>query len=125
VAIGVVLAQPRYPYNVSQPDLVEGNPIAGLEENYDSLHCVSVIMGKGPKMDGGKVAEGPVYQTSGEYVLVATGLGKTIKRARAKVYGTIDGVHFPDMMYRTDIGEKVIDSLPSLHRFGYLMDMIE
>jgi phosphoribosylamine--glycine ligase len=123
VAIGVVLAQPRYPYNASTPDMVEGNPIDGVEENYDNLHCASVMVGKGPKMDGGKVVEGPVYQTSGEYVLVATGLGKTVGRARQKVYNTIGGVHFPDMMYRTDIGAKVIDSLPALHRFGYLMDM--
>jgi hypothetical protein len=27
VAIGVVLAQPMYPYNKSTPEMVEGNPI--------------------------------------------------------------------------------------------------
>ena len=30
VAIGVVCAQPRYPYNNSPPDMVEGNPIEGI-----------------------------------------------------------------------------------------------
>lgn len=123
VAIGVVCAQPRYPYNDSPPDLVEGNPISGLEDAYDDVHCASVMMGRGPRMKDGKIADGAVYETSGEYVLVATGLGKTVERARKKVYGVVDKVKFPNMIYRTDIGEKVADALPALHKFGYATEM--
>jgi phosphoribosylamine--glycine ligase len=123
VAIGVVLSQPRYPYQSSPADLIEGNPIAGLDEVYENVHCVSVMRGKGPKMGKGGIEDAKVYQTSGEYVLVATALGKTVERARDKVYRTVDQIHFPDMMYRTDIGEKVQKVLPQLHRHGYLKDM--
>lgn len=123
VAIGVVVAQPRFPYDVSPLELVEGNPISGVEENYENLHCVSVMIGKGPKMEGGKVVEGAVYMTSGEYVLVATALGKTVERARAKVYGILDEVRLPNRMFRTDIGEKVIEALPAMRRHGYLTEM--
>ena len=81
------------------------------------------MRGNGPMLKDGRIVEGRVYQTSGEYVLVATGLGKTIDLARRKVYRTIEGIHFPDMMYRTDIGEKVQKVLGKLQDFGWLLDM--
>lgn len=123
VAIGVVMAQPRYPYNASAPEIVEGNPIAGLEDVYEDFHCASVMLGKGPRMESGKVVDGPVYMTTGEYVGCATATGKTVERARQKVYATVDKVKFANRMYRTDIGEKVIKALPALHRFGYARQM--
>jgi phosphoribosylamine---glycine ligase len=123
VAIGVVMAQPRYPYNSSPPELVEGNPITGLEENLSDVHMVSVMVGKGPCMEEGRVVDRPCYQTTGEYVLVATGLGRTVRQARAKVYGVVDEIHFPNRMYRTDIGEKLETELPELHNYGFALDL--
>ena len=64
------------------------------------------------------------YETTGEYVLCATGLGKTIEKARAKVYSAVEKIRFPNRMYRSDIGCKVIDALPRMHQFGYLKDML-
>ena len=110
-AIGVVLGQPRFPYNSSPTDLVEGNPINGVEAAGDAAHLVSVMK------------HGDKYETSGEYVAVMTGLGKTIELARQKVYAAVDKVRFPNKIYRRDIGEKVIRSIPMLHRHGYLRDM--
>jgi len=123
VAIGVVMAQPRFPYANSPPEMVEGVPIAGVEDVLDDVHLVSAMIGKGPRMEGGKAVEGPTHQTTGEMVLVATALGKTVDRARAKVYRTIDGIRFPNAIYRSDIGCKVIEAMPALHRFGYAMEM--
>jgi phosphoribosylamine--glycine ligase len=123
VAVGVVLAQPRYPYGDSKPELVEGNPIEGVDEVYDDLHLAQVMRGTGPQMKGGKVVDAPTYETSGEYVMVATALGKTVEAARKRVYRTIDKVHFADMMYRTDIGVKVQKNLPKLQVYGYALDM--
>jgi phosphoribosylamine--glycine ligase len=123
VAIGVVLAQPMFPYNKSPPERVEGNPIAGFDEVWPDIHPVSVMRGRGPQMKDGKVVDGPNYQTTGEYVAVATSLGKSIEVARKKVYGVVDHVHFPDMIHRTDIGEKVAKVLPKLHSYGYALDM--
>lgn len=123
VAIGVVCAQPRYPYNNSPPEMVEGHPISGLESVWSDIHPVSVMLGKGPMMHGGKVVDGPTFQTTGEYVLVATGLGKSVEKARARVYGTIDEIGFADMLYRTDIGCKVVEALSQLHRHGYCLDL--
>ena len=123
VAIGVVLSQPRYPYNDSPPEMVEGNPISGVDEAWDDLHLASVMKGKGPVMKDGKVVDGETYQTTGEYVMVATGLGKTIEKARKAVYGAIDKVKFPNAMYRDDIGKKLEKPLPELHKAGYAAKM--
>lgn len=121
-AIGVVMAQPHYPYDMSTPDEVDGKPIQGVEDVLQDVHLVEAMMGKGPVFEDGKVVERPTYQTAGEYVCVATGLGKTITQARSRVYATVKTVRFPNVMYRTDIGQKVQAALPSFHRFGWLMD---
>lgn len=123
VAIGVVLAQPCYPFNLASPAQVEGVPIQGVEGVLADVHLVEAMMGKGPAMDAGKLVDRPTYQTAGEYVLVATGLGKTVTKARKAVYGTVDEIRFPNRMFRTDIGEKVIKALPAMHQHGYLLDM--
>ncbi len=123
VAIGVVLAQPMWPYNKSPPELVEGNPIAGLEAVWSDVHPVSVMKGRGPIMQDGKVVEGPNFQTTGEMVAVCTGLGKTVERARKRVYDVVDKISFPDMIYRTDAGEKLEPVLGKLHGFGYAREV--
>lgn len=123
VAIGVVMAQPRYPYNCSPPDLVEGNPISGLTKVIDNIHPASVMLAKGPIWEGGKIVDAKIPQTTGEYVLVATGLGKTVQKARDKVYDTVSQVKFANAMYRTDIGEKLEKPLTKLHNFGFAKDM--
>ncbi len=124
VAIGVVMAQPKCPYNVSKPADVEGNPISGLDEDLDdAYHPIGVMMGKGPKMDDGNVTDGYVPQTTGEYVLCVTGLGKTISDAKEKVYKSVGKIHFADAIYRTDGGDKVTKVLPKLHEFGIAMDL--
>lgn len=123
VAIGVVCSQPQYPYDTATPDMVEGNPISGLEAVWDHIHPVQVMVGKGPVMKGDKVVEAEQFQTTGEYVLVATGLGKTVEKAREAVYGVIDGISLPNMIVRSDIGVKVQQQLPELHKLGYATQM--
>jgi phosphoribosylamine--glycine ligase len=123
VAIGVVMAQPNYPYSLSPPELVVGNPIEGLDDVWPDVHLASVMRSKGPVMKDSKVVEGQTYETSGEYVLCATALGKSVTDARKKVYRTIDKIHFPNRMFRTDIGEKVQAALPDLHRRGFALEM--
>ena len=123
VAIGVVMAQPTYPYETAPPEQVEGIPVSGVDDVLPDIHLVEVMRGKSPVMDGGKVADRETYQTAGEYVCVATGLGKTIEKARKRTYSVVDQVHFPGRMYRTDIGVKVAEKLGAFHKAGYLVNM--
>lgn len=123
VGIGVVCAQPRYPYNDSDPKMVQGVPISGCDDVWPDLHPAEMMMGRGPTMKDGKVVDGQVYETAGEYVLIMTALGDTVEKARSRVYRSIDQVSFPNMMFRNDIGLKLEKSLPKLHDFGYAQEM--
>ena len=105
VCVGVVLAQPPYPSFKCKPEEVEGNPISGLDDVWDDIHPCMMMIGKGPIMQNGKVVDAPMYQTTGPYVLVATGLGKTVEDANKTDYATIDKISFPNVMHRTDIGD--------------------
>ncbi|HUO22471.1 MAG TPA: LAGLIDADG family homing endonuclease, partial [Caulobacteraceae bacterium] len=119
VAIGVVLAQPRFPYGDSRPEMVEGNPIGGIEGVWSQAHPAQMMRGVGPVMGGGRVVDAPTYQTAGEIVAVMTGLGATVEDARKDVYGAVDEVKIPNMMYRNDIGCGLEGCLTKLHRLGF------
>ena len=123
VAIGVVMAQPQFPYSTAAPNEVEGNPISGVDAVWDHVHPVDMMIGKGPMMKGGKVVDGPIYQTAGEYVMVCTGLGRSVAAARKKVYDAVNEIAFANQIVRCDIGEKVAEQLPDLHKLGYALDM--
>lgn len=123
VCMAVVIGQPRFPYDSSTPEEVTGKPIQGLEDVYDDVHCCGVMVGRGPVMKDGKVVDAPQFQTADEYVMVVTGLGKTIEKARKRVYGTIDQIRLPDMIYRNDGGEKVEKALTAMHAAGYALTL--
>lgn len=121
--IGVVCAQPPYPSEKFNKEEVEGEPISGFDEVRDQVHPCAVMIGKGPVMEGGKIVDKPTYQTSGPYVCVVTGLGENVKEAQRAVYSAVDEISFPDMMYRTDIGDKVKRYLPELHKHGFALEI--
>jgi phosphoribosylamine---glycine ligase len=123
VATGVCMTQHPWPDSNAPEGKVVGNPIMGIEEYYDDAHCAMVMVGKGPKYEDGKVVERPIYMTAGAYVLVATGLGKTVAKSRKTVYRVADAIKFKDAEYRTDIGEKIAPVLPKLHAAGYARDL--
>lgn len=122
-AVGVVLAQPPWPQFDGKPECVEGNPITGMDEVWNQCHPCMMQIGKGPNMEGDKVVDGPQYQTAGELVAVVTGLGATVSKARKACYAAVDDISFCDAIYRTDIGDKLEDCLPKLHRTGFAEDM--
>ena len=122
-AAGVVLSQPSYPFESAPPEQVEGIPIQGADEVLPDLHLVEAMRGKGPVWENGRVVEKPVFETAGEYVAVATGLGKTVSKAMKRVYSTVDKVRFPDMGYRNEIGARLEKELPKLHAAGYALDV--
>lgn len=124
-AIGVVCAQPLYPYDDEPSELNTGNPIVGVDEVHENLHLVSVMREKGPAWKDGNVVEEEIYKTTGAYALVVTALGKTITAAQKRVYGAIDEVKFKDKMFRTDIGDKVKPLLEPLQKFGYALGLKE
>jgi phosphoribosylamine--glycine ligase len=106
--IGVVFLQPK-------KDAI-GNVVSGITPaNWNDVHLVSVRAGMG--VEGGKEKE--ILLTTGEYVLVVTGSGETVRKARRAVYSTVDQIHVPDVMIRDDAAEEFMESLPELQKLGF------
>lgn len=123
VCCSVVCAQPPYPSEKFKPEDVEGEPVSYDEKVRNQLHPCQVMLGKGPVMEGDNIVDAPMWQTSGPYVMVVTGTGSTVPQAQESCYSAVDEVSFPDMMYRTDIGDKVLKALPEMHRHGFSLPM--
>jgi phosphoribosylamine--glycine ligase len=90
VALCVVLAAGGYP---AKPRA--GDAITGLPPARDDL----VVFHAGTRTDG----EGRLV-TAGGRVLGVTAHGADLASARARAYGTIDGIRFDGMHFRRDIG---------------------
>jgi phosphoribosylamine--glycine ligase len=119
-SVCVVLAQPDFPYGNLKKEEISGIPIYGVtKKNQKYIQPQSVQMMKLPDMDGETVVERPIWATSGDYLAVVTGFGKTIKQAMDRAYKTVDEISVPNMIYRNDIGAGLKDKIPKLHAMGY------
>lgn len=120
VACGVVLSQPDYPYSKKTKAETDGIPIYGVtDKNQQYLAPQSVKIVPQPVMDGDSLTEKPTWTTTGDYIAVVTGMGKTVKKAMERAYGTVEELYVADGMYRDDIGESLEKKLPKLHKLGY------
>lgn len=123
VACGVVVAIPDYPYSNKTKAERSDIPVYGVtDKNRQFIAPQSIKLAKQPVMDGDKVIEKEIWTTADDYLAVVTGLGKTVKKAAERAYGTLKELHVADMIYRDDIGEKLKDSLPKLHKHGYALE---
>lgn len=120
VACGIVVAQPDYPYGNRKPEEMADLPIYGVTaENQSYLYPQSVKRAKMPDMQGKEIVEREIWCTTGEYLMVVTGTGKTVRQATTRAYDTLHDLHVPDMIYRDDIGEKLEEEIPKLQLHGY------
>jgi phosphoribosylamine---glycine ligase len=120
VACGVVLAQPDYPNSKLTKREVADIPIYGITgENRKHVHPQSVKIESMPDMDGNQVVERDIWTTTGDYIAVVTGFGKTVKQACDRAYKTVKEIHVPNLMYRDDIGERLEKQIPELQKHGY------
>jgi phosphoribosylamine---glycine ligase len=93
-ALGVVMAAAGYPDNVRRGDVIEG-----LER---AARLPGKIFHAGTRLESGKVL------TNGGRVLCAVGLGESVVQAQRAAYALADGVHWPGVQYRRDIGYRAV-----------------
>jgi phosphoribosylamine--glycine ligase len=124
-AIGVVVAQRPYPYSDGGPSEVEGNPVYGTDKVSNDVHLMQVMMSKGAVWNGAITKESPLLRTTGPYVMVVTGQGKTVIDAKNCVYKNIDDISLSDMIVRDDIGDTLKSGLPVLNKLGYALDVVQ
>ena len=119
------VGQPPYPESDDEHKETTDIPIYGVtkaNENY--LYPQSVKRMRLPDMDGGKIVDREIWATTGEYILVVTGQGKTVRQACTRAYDTLHEIHIPNMSFRDDIGEKLEDQIPKLQAHGYCKDWV-
>lgn len=121
IATGVVVAQPDYPYSTRTPEELEGVPIYGVtSKNEPYLSPQAVKIEKMPDMDGEKkVIDRPIWCTTGDYILVVSGQGSSVRQSTKRAYETLKELSLADMIYRDDIGEKLEEEIPKLQAHGY------
>src|SRR5260221_3027535 len=126
VVIGVVLTHGDYPNSKLTGRDWSGYPIRGItEHNMDSLHFVDVKFGKTPVRSGGRVKDQATYVTSHDCILVVTGVWTTVREAQAAAYQTAWQIDLPgDVMFRTDIGDRLAEDLPALQQHGFASGMM-
>lgn len=121
-AAGVVMAIPDFPYSKITRKEVTGIPLYGItDKNRDAIHPCMVMAGEAPQNVDGTIVTAPCLVTAGDYVLVATGTGKTVRQARTQVYGVLDDLKKTpgNPFWRIDIGQKLKMQLPKLQALGY------
>lgn len=92
IALGVVLAADGYPDSYHK-----GDTIIGLADINN--HTIKVFHA-GTKQENGNVV------TNGGRVLCVTALGDDINAAQQLAYNTVNKIHWENMYYRRDIGDK-------------------
>jgi phosphoribosylamine---glycine ligase len=126
VAIGVVMSVPDYPYSHMTRKEVVGIPIYGIKPSLlEHLHPCELMMGEGlPLRIKGEMRAMPMLVTAGDYVLVMTAVGPTVRDASNTVYRRLETLIVPNSpMYRTDIGRRLGKQLPKIQKHGYAAGM--
>ena len=97
---------------------VTGFPVWGInEKNRYNIHPAEMMLGEGFNEKGKKE---PMMVSAGDYLLIATGTGNGVEKARDRAYGVIRELEIPNSpMYRTDIGNRLEKQLPKLQALGY------
>ncbi|QXQ04969.1 hypothetical protein KX816_11770 [Sphingosinicellaceae bacterium] len=109
-SLGVVLTTPPFPYTRKQVPEPVGLPVLIDATERANLHYGEVGLDAGGAL-----------VTSGLYgwTMVVTGTGATVIEARDDAYARVRGVVIPNMRYRLDIGQRLIDrDLATLKSLG-------
>lgn len=126
VACGVVLAIPDYPYSKATGKEVTGIPIYGLKNSlWKHTHPCEMACKMAPLQVGDEIINTLQPVTAGDYVLVMTAVGETVKEAALLTYRRLGRLTMPGSpMWRTDIGKRLSKQLPKLQQMGYATNLM-
>lgn len=121
VATGIVMALPEFPYGKTPLDKVVGAPIYGLTPAVRRhVHLCEAMQGEAPCDVNDQIVTMPCPLTAGDYVLVASGTGDSVRQSRGRAYRVLDKVKVPaSPFWRPDIGQRLKEQLPAIQSKGY------
>jgi phosphoribosylamine--glycine ligase len=128
VAVGVCLVHGDFPRggDARAKDPINtwaGYPIYGVGDT-TNIHWQQAMAGKVPRLVGDTVEPTTMDLTAGNYPLIVTGTGLTVRQAANKAYGNVKKLSMPsNLMYRTDIGMSLMADLPRLQKHGFARGM--
>ena len=125
LALGVTVAIPDYPYKTIPIDKAVGVPVYGITPSlHPHIHPCMMMWGDAPQETNGKIIQAPMPLTAGDYVLIATGSGRTVREAQSRAYNVTKKLKIPSSpFWRPDIGSRLKKQLPELQRMGYATGM--
>ena len=126
VAVGVVMAIPDFPYShLTRKDVV-GIPLYGLKKPVTpNVHLCEVMQGHAPQTIQGTIKDAPCLVTAGDYLLVASGTGDTVRSAARAAYRTMKKIEVPNSpFWRPDIGQRLEKQLPTIQAKGFAKDLV-
>lgn len=118
-AVGVVMAKPPYPRASEKPAEAVGCVVAGIEDVWEYVSPVELMIEDGPVMKDGKIVTEPVYKTTGDYICCVTALGADLHDAIPEVYEAAGRIKYQDRMLRTDVGKALEKKLPKAKALGF------
>jgi phosphoribosylamine--glycine ligase len=126
VATGVVMAIPDYPYSHITRKEVTGLPLYGLTKSLmPHVHPCEMMAGEAPHNTPTGVKNKDCLVTAGDYVLVASGTGETVRQSKKAAYRILDKLDMPNSpFWRTDIGDRLSKQLTILQSYGYATEML-
>lgn len=125
IAVGVVLSHGMYPIEHCDSPKEFNRPLYGYSSGIaKNVRLTCIKMGTAPINLGGKIKWVPYPVTCGEEIATVTGTGGTVGEAREAAYATVSKIKPPtNLMYRTDIGERLSHQLPKLRSLGFATGM--
>jgi len=127
ISTGVVMALPEFPYSHGPIEKSVGIPVYGLTRSIlRNVHPCEMMQGQNIPTDvNGQVVNMPCLLTSGEYVLVATGVGESVQQSRRRAYKILETIKAPaSPFWRPDIGQRLKAQLPEIQAQGYATDLL-
>lgn len=126
ISTGVVMALPEFPYGKTRIENMVGVPIQGITPSMlERLHPCCVMQGEAPTDRNGEVVREKCWMTAGDYVLVATGLGESVRQARGRAYRVLEKLKAPaSPFWRPDIGQRLKTQLPEIQKHGFASNLL-
>jgi phosphoribosylamine--glycine ligase len=117
-AVGVVMSIPDYPYSHMTRKEVVGVPIYGMTPLlWRHVHPCELMLSEATDEN---FIKRPMVCTAGDYILVMTATGDTVRETAATVYRRLKRLIVPNSpQWRTDIGARLAKQLPLLQANGY------